>query len=245
MKAWLRRLLKGAALVAVAATLIPVVYAVTFWPDVERLATEPPDETAFMRAYLEGRDGEPELPPLRHHWVSLPEISVHAQRAVVAAEDMEFFHHQGFSTTEVRAAILEALRGDELRGASTITQQLAKNLWLSPSRNPLRKVREAVLTWRLETQLTKRRILEIYLNVVELGPGIYGVEAAARHYFGRPAAELTEGQAAMLAASLPRPSSWHPGVTSRAYDRYVEDILGRMARAEFLWRFVQGPGGAR
>ena len=234
--------MKGAALVAVAAVLIPVVYAVTLWPDVARLASEPPGHTAFMRAYLERREGRPDLAPLRHHWVSLPEISVHAQRAVVAAEDMEFFYHGGFSKSEVRAAIQEALRGDELRGASTITQQLAKNLWLSPSRNPLRKVREAVLTMRLEKELTKRRILEIYLNVVELGPGIYGAEAAARHYFDRSAAGLTERQAAMLAASLPRPSSWHPGGPSGAYARYVEDILRRMARAAFLWRFVQGPG---
>jgi monofunctional biosynthetic peptidoglycan transglycosylase len=210
------------------------------WPDVERLARERPDTTAFMRRYLERRVEQPDLPALRWAWAPLAETSVHAQRAVVSAEDMEFFHHRGFSSSEIRAAIQDALRGDDLRGASTITQQLAKNLWLTPSRNPLRKVREALLTRQLERRLSKSRILEIYLNVVELGPGIYGVETAARHYFGGSAAALTARQAAMLAASLPRPSSWHPGVESRAYASYVDDVLGRMGRAEFLWSYVRG-----
>ncbi|MBI2207011.1 MAG: transglycosylase domain-containing protein, partial [Candidatus Rokubacteria bacterium] len=109
--------------------------------------------------------------------------------------------------------------------------QLAKNLWLSPSRNPLRKVKEAALTWQLERTLGKRRILELYLNVVELGPGIYGAGAASRRYFGKAAAELTEDEAAELAAALPRPATWHPGVESRAYRRYVETIRARMDRA--------------
>jgi monofunctional biosynthetic peptidoglycan transglycosylase len=163
-------------------------------------------------------------------------ISVHLKRAVVSAEDMEFFSHAGFSASEMEVALREALAGGRVRGASTITQQLAKNLWLSPSRNPWRKVKEALLTRSLERHLSKWRILAIYLNVVELGPGVYGAEAAAWRYFGIPAAELTEHQAAMLAASLPRPSSWHPGVSSSAYAEYVADIEARMGRAAFLWR---------
>lgn len=209
-------------------------------PDVAALAESRPDTTAFMRRYLERRAENGELPPLRHRWAPASEISIHVLRAVVSAEDMEFFHHEGFSASEMRAALEEALSGGRIRGASTITQQLAKNLWLSPSRNPLRKVREAVLTTRLERHLTKRRILEIYVNVVELGPGIYGVGAAARHYFGVPASQLSERQAAMLAASLPRPSQWHPGVESRSYARYVEEVLGRMRGADFLWSYVRG-----
>ncbi|MGD8727242.1 MAG: biosynthetic peptidoglycan transglycosylase, partial [Gemmatimonadales bacterium] len=158
---------------------------------------------------------------------------------VVSAEDMEFFSHSGFSTAEMRAAIREALQeGRDLRGASTISQQLVKNLWLSPSRNPLRKLKEAVLTWQLERRLSKRRILELYVNVVEFGPGVYGAEAAAQHYFGKPAASLNELESAQLAAGLPRPRSWHPGVDSPYYRRYVEDILGRMHRATFLWRAI-------
>jgi monofunctional biosynthetic peptidoglycan transglycosylase len=191
-----------------------------------------------MRRYQERRAANPSLPALRHQWVADADISLHVRRAFVSAEDMEFFHHDGFSTSELGVALREALSGERFRGASTITQQLAKNVWLSPSRNPMRKVREVLLTRALEKHLTKRRILELYMNVVELGPGIYGVGAASERYFGLSAGALGERDAAMLAASLPRPSSWHPGVESRAYAAYVDDIVGRMGRADFLWRLV-------
>ncbi|HSF41888.1 MAG TPA: biosynthetic peptidoglycan transglycosylase, partial [Thermoanaerobaculia bacterium] len=118
------------------------------------------------------------------------------------------------------------------------TQQLAKNLWLSASYNPLRKVKEALLTRQLEKHLPKRRILELYLNFVEFGPGIYGAEAAARHYYGKSARSLTQRQAAELAASLPRPKSWHPGVKSKGYQRKVRAIERRMAKAGWLRREV-------
>jgi monofunctional biosynthetic peptidoglycan transglycosylase len=205
------------------------------WPDVAALARANPRSTAFIdRARADG---------VRVRWAWVPDsrISVHLRRAVVAAEDMEFFSHDGFSRAEIRAAVQEALREGRLRGASTITQQLAKNLWLSPSRDPLRKLREILLTRQLEAHLSKRRILEIYLNVAELGPGVYGAEAAAQHYFGTPAAALSERQAAELAASLPRPGTWHPGAASGAYRRYVADVLRRMDRADFLWRHVRAP----
>jgi monofunctional biosynthetic peptidoglycan transglycosylase len=208
------------------------------WPDVAALATEGPGETAFMRRYEERRAADASLPALRHRWVADADISLHVRRAFVSAEDMEFFHHDGFSTSELGVALREALSGERFRGASTITQQLAKNVWLSPSRNPMRKVREVLLTRALEKHLTKRRILELYMNVVELGPGIYGVGAASEGYFGLSAVALGERDAAMLAASLPRPSSWHPGVEGRAYAAYVDDIVGRMGRADFLWRLV-------
>jgi monofunctional biosynthetic peptidoglycan transglycosylase len=158
---------------------------------------------------------------------------------VVAAEDIGFFGHAGFDLSEMRAALEKAVEaGEAPRGASTVTQQLAKNLWLSPSRHPWRKVKEALLTWQLERTLPKRRILELYLNVVQFGPGIYGAEAAARRFFGKQAADLTEEEAAQLAAGLPRPSQWHPGVTSRAYQAYVQVIRQRMARAGQLWRLI-------
>jgi monofunctional biosynthetic peptidoglycan transglycosylase len=172
-------------------------------------------------------------------WVDYARISPHLKRAVLVAEDIKFFSHRGFDTAEIGQALREALEaGERPRGASTLTQQLAKNLWLSPSLNPVRKVKEAVLTWQLERALSKRRILELYLNVVEFGPGLHGVEAASRRYFGKAAAELSEDQAVQLAATLPKPSSWHPGATSRAYRRYVEIIKRRMATAEFLWRYL-------
>ena len=127
------------------------------------------------------------------------------------AEDINFFTHHGFDLGEIGKVVDAAMADGELqRGASTLTQQLAKNLWLSPSRNPLRKVKEAILTWQLERTLPKRRILELYLNVAEFGPGIFGAEAAARRYFGKPAAALDAAESAQLAASLPNPRRWHP-----------------------------------
>ncbi len=156
------------------------------------------------------------------------------KKAVLVAEDLSFFNHNGFDTHEIRIAAREAVQGKRIRGASTITQQLAKNLWLSPSRSPDRKLREIVLTRLLERHLSKRRILELYLNVVEFGPGIYGAEAAARRYFGIPAADLSPEQAAGLAASLPRPAWWHPGVKSRSYERSVLRILALMEQCDWL-----------
>jgi monofunctional biosynthetic peptidoglycan transglycosylase len=161
------------------------------------------------------------------------------KRAVLVAEDIGFFSHRGFALAEMQNALEEALRDRELpRGASTITQQLAKNLWLSPSRNPLRKGKEALLTWQLERTLSKRRILELYLNVVEFGPGVYGAGAASRRYFGKAAADLDESEAAHLAAALPNPAAWHPGVSNAGYRRHVASIERRMSRAAFLLKQI-------
>ena len=216
-----------------------VLYQWITWPNVAALAQRRPETTAFIAAYRARRRGAGESARVAWTWVPWSAISAHLKRAAISAEDLEFFFHQGFSRAEMKAAIRQALaQGRAPRGASTITQQLAKNLWLSPSRNPWRKVREALLTRSLEKHLTKRRIVEVYLNVVEFGPGVYGAEAAARRYFGKPAADLTEHEAAMLAASLPRPSTWHPGSESRAYARYVADVENRMARATFLWKYL-------
>ncbi len=227
-----QRLLIWGAIVLALSVVVFLGVEIATWPDVARLAKENPETTAFIerwraRGRAAGRVGKVDWRP-----VPYARISTELKVAVVAAEDMDFFAHDGFATREIRAALAEAWDEKELpRGASTITQQLAKNLWLSPSRNPLRKVKEAMLTRRLERELSKRRILELYLNVVELGPGVFGVEAAARRYFGKGAAELDAREAAMLAAALPRPSTWHPGVGSRGYARHVERILGRMQRA--------------
>lgn len=216
---------------AVLAALAFTVYEAVRWPRVRALAAQTPASTAFIDRYraVERQAGR----PVRVQWTWVPygRIAPSLKRAVVVAEDTSFFTHSGFATGEIREAIDKAVKEFGLpRGASTITQQLAKNLWLSPSRNPIRKAKEAVLTWQLEKALTKRRILEVYLNVVEFGPGVYGAQAASRHYFRKPAAELTDDEAAQLAAALPRPSIWHPGVTTTAYRRYVDDIRRRMER---------------
>lgn len=208
------------------------------WPDVKRLATEPPETTAFIEHYR-GSGWFRKKKPVDWRWVSTSRISSNLKRAVLVSEDIRFFSHEGFDEEEIRTALADAWEDKKLpRGASTITQQVAKNLWLSPSYNPLRKVKEAILTRQLEKHLSKRRILEIYLNVAEFGRGIYGAEAACRHYFGKSARSLTEHQAAQLAASLPRPRSWHPGVESRGYQRKIRSIERRMAKAGWLRRMV-------
>jgi monofunctional glycosyltransferase len=230
---WIRR---GIAAVAIAIILWLVWEAAT-WPDVRALASRPPPTTAFIERYKERERAAGRTPHVEWRWVSASAISVPLKRAVLVAEDTDFFNHRGFAPKAMREAMTQALEERRApRGASTITQQLAKNLWLSPSRSPLRKAREALMTWQLERALSKRRILECYLNVVEFGPGVYGVQAASRHYFGKPAADVDADEAAQLAASLPRPRAWHPGVTTPAYRRYVDNIRRRMDRVEL-------PGG--
>ncbi|MDH3497055.1 MAG: monofunctional biosynthetic peptidoglycan transglycosylase [Gemmatimonadota bacterium] len=235
------RLLLGLAAGLLVGAAGAALYQRVTWPDVAALAETRPSTTAFIDAYRGRRQAAGTPADVAWHWVPWSAISVHLKRAAVAAEDMEFFFHRGFSSAEIGTAIREAVEERRApRGASTITQQLAKNLWLSPSRNPWRKVKEALLTRSLERHLSKQRILALYLNVVEFGPGIYGAEAAAWHYFGKPASALGEREAAMLAASLPRPSTWHPGVASTAYASYVETVAARMARADYLWKYVGG-----
>ncbi len=228
---WLRRglwVLAGLALAALA-------WQVLTWPDVARLRDVDPDTTAFIERYRSERRAAGLDAGVAWRWVDYERISIELKHAVLVSEDIGFFDHRGFALDEVKIALREALREREPpRGASTITQQLAKNLWLSPRRSPLRKLEEAILTRQLERHLDKRRILELYLNVVELGEGIYGVEAAARHYFGVPASALSRRQAAELAAGLPRPRRWHPGSDSTAYRRRVEMTLERMDRSGWL-----------
>ncbi|WP_068635340.1 monofunctional biosynthetic peptidoglycan transglycosylase [Thauera butanivorans] len=165
-----------------------------------------PGSTSFMRMRLaELRESDPEA-TLRHQWVDYERISIHLKRAVVAAEDDRFLDHGGFDWTGIQRALeRNEQRGRLAAGGSTISQQLAKNLFLSPSKSWLRKGQEAVLTVMIETTWDKRRILEVYLNVVEWGNGIFGAEAAAQRYYGTSAANLGPAQAARLAVMLPNP----------------------------------------
>jgi monofunctional biosynthetic peptidoglycan transglycosylase len=231
-KSQLRRCVRYAFFAGMALVLIVSLVVILTWPDVAALSRSNPETTAFIeRARALGTDVE-------WRWVSADAISTDLKKAVLVAEDLSFFKHNGFDTHEIRIAAREAVQGKRVRGASTITQQLAKNLWLSPSRSPDRKLREIALTGQLERHLSKRRILEIYLNVVEFGPGIYGAEAAARRYFDISAADLNPEQAARLAAALPRPSKWHPGVESRGYERSVSRILTLMEQCEWLEKWL-------
>ncbi len=223
-----RRWLLWPLALALTVAAVGAAWVVLTWPDVAGLADENPETTAFIEAARARGDN------VEWRWVPYHRISLEAKKAVVAAEDLSFFSHRGFDTHELRIVVQDAAKGKRVRGASTITQQLAKNLWLSPSRSPLRKVREAVLTWQLERHLSKQRIIELYLNVAQFGPETYGVEAAARRYFYLPAADLDADQAARLAAGLTRPATWHPGVTSRGYSAAVARIQARVERCDWL-----------
>jgi monofunctional biosynthetic peptidoglycan transglycosylase len=177
-----------------------------------------PSSSAFMERYTEKPGAR-----VRHNWVPYNRISEHLKRAVVAAEDAKFLDHEGFDWEAIQDAMRKnERRGKVVAGASTISQQLAKNLFLSGTRSWLRKAQEAAITWMMERTLSKRRILEIYLNIAEWGEGIFGAEAAARHHFGVPATALTAEQATWLAAILPSPRRYNRG-------RETPYIVGRMA----------------
>ena len=227
------------AMLATVAAGVWVGVMIWTWPSVGRLATARPATTAFIEQYRAEQRAAGRPTRVAWTWTPYAAISPALKRAVLVSEDVNFFSHHGFALDEMQSALEDALRDRELpRGASTITQQLAKNLWLSRSRNPLRKAKEAMLTWQLERRLSKRRILELYLNVVEFGPGVYGVGAASQRYFAKLPADLDESEAAQLAAVLPSPSTWRPGSASPAYRRRVAAIERRMERAAFLWKQI-------
>ena len=202
------------------------------WPDVAGLAGEDPPSSAFIERHRRLHEGRVE-----HSWAPYPSISAELKLAVLVAEDIGFFSHRGFAVEEIKIALRQSIEERrELRGASTITQQLAKNLWLTPSRNPWRKVKEMLLTRQLERHLPKRRILELYLNLAQFGPDVFGAEAAARAFYGIPAARLDARQAAQLAAGLSRPRSWNPSSEHRGYHRRVRLVRARMRQAGWLRR---------
>lgn len=185
---------------------------------------DPPTTAFISQARADGVD-------VQQTWVDWEDISVNLPIAVVAAEDQNFPHHHGFDVESIRSALEESR--ERSRGASTISQQLVKNLFLWPGHSWVRKGIEAYLTVFIELLLPKRRILEIYLNIAELGPGIYGAEAGARHFFGVPASELSSRQAALLAAVLPNPKARSAAKPSALVDK----------RADWILRQVQQLGG--
>ena len=192
-----------------------------------------PQETHFMEIRLaELRQNNPDA-QLQKQWVGYGKISNHLKRAVIAAEDGLFVHHEGFDWEGIQRAIEKnQRRGKIVAGGSTISQQLAKNLFLSPDKTPWRKVEEAAVTLMIETLWSKQRILEVYLNVIEWGNGIFGAEAAARHYFGVGAAQLTAPQAARLAGMVPSPRFYDRNRNAPGLARKAAIILARMPSAQ-------------
>jgi len=192
-----------------------------------------PQTTSIMDARLAAlREKDPRA-RLQHSWVDYGRTSAHLKRAIIAAEDAKFVDHEGFDWEGIQRAMEKnQRRGRLVAGGSTITQQLAKNLFLTGERSFARKGQEAVITGMLELAMDKRRILEIYLNVVEWGEGVFGAEAAARHYFGVSAAAVAPEQAARLAAMLPRPRYYDRNRDSPYLARYAATIMARMPAAQ-------------
>jgi len=192
-----------------------------------------PGSTAFMERRLAERQAKNPRATLKHQAVPYEGISNHLKRAVVAAEDARFLDHEGFDWEMIQKAMeRNERRGKVVAGASTISQQLAKNLFLSGERSWLRKGQEAIITWMLESTLSKRRILELYLNVAEWGDGVFGAEAAARQHFGVSAAALSPEQAAWLAVILPSPRRYQGGRMTPYIAGRVDTVMKRMGTAQ-------------
>jgi monofunctional biosynthetic peptidoglycan transglycosylase len=205
------------------------------WPDVGKLADQPPRTSAFMEERRQElrRGGKDDT--ISYTWVPYERISPSLRRAVLVAEDNDFYEHGGVDMKAMQEALKKDWEKKKMtQGGSTITQQLAKNLYLSSSRNPFRKLKEYFLARSLENHLTKKRILELYLNTVEMGERVYGAEAASQSYFKEPASALSPQQAALLAGSLPNPRVMNPGQPNKRLRWRQNMILSRMRRWGYL-----------
>jgi monofunctional biosynthetic peptidoglycan transglycosylase len=208
-------------------------YAYLALPDVRPLKTSNPSTTAFMELRAREALAKGQKPRHLQRWVSYARVSPHLKRAVLVAEDDAFWKHEGVDFEQLQESLgADWTRGRFARGGSTITQQLAKNLYLSPSKNPLRKLRELIIARRLEAELSKSRIFELYLNVIEWGDGIYGVESAARMYFHASSADLAPTESALLAAAIVNPRLLNPAHPTARLIRRQRLILQRMGAVE-------------
>ncbi len=202
-----------------------------FYPDVAVLKKERPGRTAFMQHREKVWRSKGIKRKISVSWTPMSRISPYVVKAVIIAEDDKFWRHDGFDFDALQKALQKDIESKKFRaGGSTISQQLVKNLYLSPAKNPLRKLKEAILTWRIERHLSKRRILELYLNVAEWGDGMFGIGAAAKRYYGKSAGALGAREAAALAATLPNPRRFHPDGDSRYALRRAQRIYAIMVR---------------
>ena len=223
------RLFARGILGALAAGFAYVVYSGLTLPDVRPLRTANPSTTAFIELRASEARVKGRTPRRVQQWASYGRLSQDLKRAVLIAEDDAFWQHEGIDVEQLEESLqLDWARGRMLRGGSTITQQLAKNLYLSPSKNPVRKLRELIIARRLEAELKKSRILELYLNVIEWGDGVYGAEAAARTYFHTSAASLGPSESAWLAAAIVNPRTMNPSHPNARLIRRQQLILRRM-----------------
>ncbi|MFC5302202.1 monofunctional biosynthetic peptidoglycan transglycosylase [Azospira restricta] len=191
-----------------------------------------PGTTRFMEIRLAELQAKQPNAALKKQWLPYERISIHLKRALIAAEDAKFVHHEGFDWEGIQRAMEKnEKKGRAVAGGSTISQQLAKNLFLTPTRSLLRKGEEAIITLMIEAVWSKRRIFEVYLNVIEWGNGVFGAEAAARHYYGVGAGQLGPEQAARLAAMVPSPRFYDRNRGAPGLARKAEIILARMPAA--------------
>lgn len=225
---------------ALAAGLLASLAYVLWLPDVSWLKTQNPKTTAYIERRRARLAGEKKKFSPRMTWVGYDRISENLKHAVLVAEDGTFYQHKGIDWFEIRAAFERDLKERRFAyGGSTITQQLARNLFLSPSKNPLRKVKEMLVAKQLERSLSKRRIFELYLNIAEWGDGIYGAEAAAQAYFGKSAAELSPDEAVAMAVVLPSPRRHSPAKKGRYVERGMSRVLRRMKASGYLTEEAQ------
>jgi monofunctional biosynthetic peptidoglycan transglycosylase len=209
--------------------LICNIFYFFIFPDVSRLNKENPSKTSLMKYREEQWKQNGKKIKIRQKWVLLSRISPYLIRAVIVAEDDKFWHHEGFDFDAIEKALQKNIKAGKFKvGGSTISQQLTKNIYLNPEKNILRKIKEAIITWRLEKKLSKKRILELYLNVAEWGEGIYGVEAASNYYYNKSAFELTPEEAIRLAVVLPNPLKYKP----------TNDSLYVKKRAEIIYKIL-------
>ncbi len=200
-------------------------------PNVSQLKKVSPRKTSFMEVREREWQAEGKRIRIKQVWVPLSRISPYLIKAVIISEDDKFWKHEGFDYGAIQKAAEKDIKAGKFKaGGSTISQQLAKNLYLTPSKNPLRKIKEAILTWRIERTLTKKRIIELYLNLVEWGEGVFGIEAAARHYYGKSAEALSPEEAASLAVILPNPRKLNPLGNSHYVSRRAAVILSIMVK---------------
>ena len=225
----MKRALRFLAWLAVAAAGLFLAVQLSFFARVWWWRDHNPESTAFMQQRLEVlREKNPQA-KLRHAWVPYERISPHLKRAIIAAEDAKFFQHEGFDWEGMRKAYEKNVReGEVVAGGSTISQQLAKNLFLSGERAFWRKAQEAAITIMIELIMDKRRILELYLNVIEWGEGVFGAEAASNYHFALAASQLAPDQAARLAAMVPSPRRYGPGDNTAYLQRRTQTLLARM-----------------
>lgn len=232
MRAALARIGRWTALLLLGAVLLFAAVQLWYFGHILYWTRNNPASTSFIDARVDALRAKNPAAKISHIWVAYPAISVNLKRAIIAAEDDKFIDHEGFDWDGIQRALdKNQKKGRVVAGGSTISQQLAKNLFLSGERSWLRKGQEALITAMLEVAMDKRRILEIYMNVVEWGEGVYGAEAAARHYFGVSAARLSPEQAARLAAMLPRPRFFQRNPGSNYLAEYSATIQARMPRA--------------